>query len=175
MRLRKVMSSRPERLLVVWAVAVGIAVTSEATLAAGSCPKVGFTIVEPHATSQTRALKVGRHQTIYVHREALTTTGDITEIELLMPRDGDDDDALIQLKFTQAVDQRLHDATTDHSGMRIAFLFDDYVLNNVVWEGPDGIDLGGVDVSVAHGLKQARRLMRAIQGCTAGIVRDRTS
>jgi preprotein translocase subunit SecD len=157
------------------AVVLGIAVISEATLAAGSCPKVGFTIVEPHATSQTRALKIGTHKTIYVHRETLTTTGDITEIELLTPRDGDDDDAMIQLKFTQAVDQRLHDATTNHSGMRIAFLFDDYVLNNIVWQGPYGIDLGGIDVSIAHGLTQARRLMKAIKGCTAGIVRDRTS
>jgi hypothetical protein len=51
---------------------------------------------------------------------------------------GNDDDATLLIKFTPAADQRLHDATTNHSGMRIAFLFDDEVLINSVWEGPYG-------------------------------------
>jgi hypothetical protein len=152
--------------LLAWAVVVGIAVTGGAR-ANGSCPKVGFTIVEPQSTAETRDVKIGRHGIIHVHRQPLTTTVDITEIKLLRPHEGDDDDASIEMKFTADVDQRLHAATTNHSGMRIAFLFDDQVLVNVVWEGPYGMDLGGTSVSIAHGLPQARRLMKAIQGCTA--------
>jgi GNAT superfamily N-acetyltransferase len=45
--------------------------------------------------------------------------------------------------------------------MRIAFLFDNQVLNNVVWQGPYGTYLGGIQVSVRHGLKQAEKLMKA--------------
>jgi hypothetical protein len=144
--------------IVVWAIALGAA--------HAACPKVGFTVVEPQATAETRPLKVGGNQTIFVRREPITTTGDIIDIKLA-GGGGNDDDATLQIKFTAAADQRLHDATTNHSGMRLAFLFDDEVLINVVWEGPYGADLGGSQVSVQHGLKQAQSLMRAIRGCTA--------
>lgn len=30
----------------------------------------------------------------------------------------------------------------NHSGMRIAFLFDDEVLSNIVWQGPYGMYTG---------------------------------
>src|SRR6516164_2063202 len=65
-----------------------------------------------------------------------------------------------------AAAQRLHDATTNHSGLRIAFMADDDVLLNVVWEGPYGVDTDGTQVSLEHGMKRARRLMEAIRGCT---------
>jgi hypothetical protein len=84
---------------------------------------------------------------------------------------GNDDDATILIKFTPAAAQRLHDVTTDHSGMRIAFLFDDEVLIDVVWEGPYGMDTNGSQVSILHGLKRAQELMKAIQGCTAATAR----
>jgi preprotein translocase subunit SecD len=156
-------------LVVVWAIMLGTTATSNESVANASCPEVGFTVVEPHATSETRAVRVGRHQTIFVRREAITRTSDISGINLA----GDDDDALILIKFTQAADQRLHDATTNHSGMRIAFLFDNEVLLNVVWEGPYGMDTGGTQVSIRHGMNQARRLMKAIRGCTATTTGDR--
>jgi hypothetical protein len=132
-----------------------------------TCPRVGFTVVELHATSETRPLKVGGRRTVFVHRRWITTTSDILEIKVMDPHDGDDDDASIQIKFVPAADQRLHDTTTNHSGMRFAFLFNDVVLNNVVWQGPYGTDLGGIQVSIPHGMKRARALMKAIERCTA--------
>src|SRR5580698_7006 len=158
-------------LVVFWAVVLGITATSGESVAKASCPKVGFSVVEPHATSETRALRVGTDQTIFVRRESITTTSDISDIKL--EGGGDNaDDATILIKFTPAADHRLHDATTNHSGMRSAFVFDDQVLINVVWEGAYGMDLGGSQVSVLHGLNQARKLMKEIRGCTAAPVGD---
>jgi len=132
-----------------------------------ACPKVGFTVVEPHATVATRSLSVGEHREVFVHRQWITTTRDISEIKVTHPHDGDDDDANIEIKLFPAADQRLHDTTTNHSGMRFAFLFNDRVLNNVVWQGPYGTYLGGIQVSIPHGLKEAQKLMKAIEGCIA--------
>jgi preprotein translocase subunit SecD len=160
--------------VIILTIVLGVAVTSCGAVANASCPKVGFTVVELHATSETRSLRAGRNQPIFVRRELITTTSDISDIKLEHPDDGDDDDVLILIKFTPVADQRLHDATTNHSGMRIAFLFDDEVLNNVVWEGPYGTYTGGTQVSIPHGMNQARRLMKAIRGCTAATMGDRT-
>lgn len=156
-----------KRLAMLWMIALGVAVTSYGAAADAACPKVGFTIVEPKATPQTRPLKVGKDQTLFIRTQWLTTTTDIAEIKLERSEYGDEDDVLLQIKFTPAADQRLHDATTHRSGMRIAFLFDEEVLANVVWEGPYGMHTGGTQVSIRHGLNQAQRLMKAIEGCTA--------
>jgi hypothetical protein len=107
-------------------------------------------------------------------REALTTTRDISDVKVVPNHDAADDDGTIQIKFIPKADQRLHDATTNHSGMRIAFLFNDEVLINVVWQGPYGMDLGGSQVDIRHGLNKARELMKAIQGCTAANASERT-
>ena len=163
-----------KRLVIIWTIVLGLAVTSYGAVANASCPKVGFTVVEPHATSDTRPLRVGRNQTLFVRQEPITTTGDISEIKLARAAGDGHDDVRIQIKFTPVADQRLHDATTNHSGMRLALLFDDAVLSNVVWEGPYGTYIGGTEVSVPHGMDQARKLMKAIQGCTAPTMGDRT-
>jgi preprotein translocase subunit SecD len=157
----------PKRWVVVCSILVSMATAFNVVAAEAACPKVGFTVVEPYATPQTRSLKVSGRPTVFVHRQWITTTRDIAEIKVTHPHDGDDDDANIQIKFIPAADQRLHDTTTNHSGMRFAFLFNDEVLNNVVWQGPYGTYLGGIQVSVPHGMKQARKLMKAIAGCTA--------
>jgi hypothetical protein len=165
------MFSSVKRSLVTLAI-VFLATASFHVIAADvTCPRVGFSVVEPHPTSETRSLKVGGRRTVFVHRQWITTTSDISEIKVTHPHDGDDDDANIQIKFIPAADQRLHDTTTNHSGMRFAFLFNDVVLNNVVWQGPYGTYLGGIQVSVPHGMKQAQRLVKAIEGCTAAVNR----
>ena len=156
-----------KRLIAVSLLLVSMAMTVNVATAEAACPNVGFTIVELHPTSETRSLRVGGRRNVFVHRQWITTTRDISEIRVSHPHDGDDDDANIQIKLIPAADQRLHDTTTNHSGMRFAFLFNDEILNNVVWEGPYGTYLGGIQVSVPHGMKQAQRLMRAIEGCTA--------
>lgn len=137
--------------------------------AAANCPDVGFTIVESHPTSETRPVKWG-NETIFIHKVPITRTKDITDIKVVSDGkmlDGQDD-ALIQLKFTLTADQRLHAATANRSGMRIAFMFGDRVMNNVVWQGPYGMDTGGVQVSLNHGREQAKALPMAVEGCTAG-------
>jgi preprotein translocase subunit SecD len=148
-------------------VAGALAALCPGMLAHAACPKVGFTVVEPHASAQTRPLKIDGKQTIFVRRELITTTSEITELEIKSANDGDPDDVLILLKFTPAADQRLHDATTNRSGMRIAFLFNDEVVSNIVWQGPYGMYTGGTQLSIPHGMPEARKLMNAIQGCTA--------
>lgn len=100
----------------------------------------------------------GRGQTI-------TKTSEISDIKLVAG--DDDDDAIILIKYTASADQRLHDVTTNHSGMHLAFLFNDEVLLNIIWQGPYGMDTGGGQLSIRHGMKRAQRLMKAIQGCTA--------
>ena len=157
----------PDRLVILWTIALGVAAIWNGGLANAACPKVGFTVVEPRATPETRALKAGRNQTIFVRRELITTTREITEIRIASAEDGAADDVLILLKFTPVADQRLHDATTNHSGLRIAFLFDDEILSNIVWQGPYGMYTGGTQLSIPHGMPAARKLMKAVQGCTA--------
>jgi hypothetical protein len=129
-----------------------------------SCPDVGFTIVEARPSGETRALQIGGNRTIYVHQVPITTTSDITDIQW---RRDDGDDASLLIRFTPAGTQRLHDATTDHSGRRIAFLYNDEVLVDVLWEGRFGTDADGAQISLRHGLKKAQEVVKTIQGCTA--------
>jgi hypothetical protein len=163
-----------KRLVVFWTIVLGLVMAFSGVTASASCPEVGFTVVEPHATPETRAIEVGKNRTIFVRRDALTTTRDISDIKLLLNHDAADDDGTIQIKFIPKADQKLHEATTNHSGMRIAFLFNDEVLINVVWQGRYGMDLGGSQVDIRHGLNKARELMKAIQGCTAANATGRT-
>jgi preprotein translocase subunit SecD len=153
-----------------WAAMFGLAPISGDAVADASCPQVGFTIVEPHASSQTRPVRVGENQTIYVQRVPITKTSDIVDIKL----SGNDYDANIQLKFTPAATRRLIDATNNHAGRRIAFMFDDEVLTNVVIPGQNGFDAGGAQVSIRHGMRRARELMTAIRGCTGTTAGGRT-
>ena len=164
------MSNLKASAAVVWMMALGMFLSSQGAVANAACPEVGFAVVEPAATSTTRTVKASKNRSIFVQRDLITTTRDITEMKLFRPYDGDKDDVTIQLKFAPSADQRLHEATTNHSGMRIAFLFDDQVLLNAVWEGPYGMDTGGSQVSLDHGLRIARKLRDAIKGCTAGPV-----
>jgi hypothetical protein len=161
------MLNRSKPLAVWWFTAVGLAMAFGWATASASCPKVGFVVVEPHATLQTRPIKAGKNRTIFVRREPLTTTSDILDIKLADKSDPADDEGTLGIKFIPEADQRLHDATTNHSGMRIAFLFNDEILINVVWQGPYVVDLGGSQVDIRHGRHKAEELMKAIQGCTA--------
>ena len=157
-----------KRLIVVWSILVSMATTFNAAAAEVACPRVGFAVVEPHATSETRSLRVAGRHTMFIHRQWITTTSDISELKVTHPHDGDDDDANIQIKLIPAADQRLHDTTTNHPGIVFVFLFNDEVLNNIVWQGPYGTYLGGIQVSVPHGMKMAQKLLKAFQDCTAG-------
>jgi hypothetical protein len=155
---------------------LGLALVFSASVAHAACPQVGFTIVEPHASSATRPVSVGKDQTLFVQRVPITTTSEIVEIRLVADDNADGkDDASLLIKFTPAADQRLHDVTTNHSGLRMAFMFNDEVLTNVVWKGPYGVDPGGIQVSIRHGMAQARRLMTAIRGCIGTTAGDRAT
>ena len=156
-------------LIIGWAAILGLALVCGSAGAAAACPQVGFTIVEPHASAETRPVH-WNNQTIFVRRMPITKTSDITEIKL----EGDDFDANILLKVNPAATKRLVDATNNHAGRRIAFMFNDEVLLNVQIPGSQGFDGSGEQVSIRHGMERARILMKAIRGCTGAPAADRT-
>jgi hypothetical protein len=135
--------------------------TLSPALANASCaPRVDLTVVEPSASSETRPVKLGE-RTIFVRRDAITTTRDISEINVA----GDDFDTLIRLKYEPKAAARLLEATTGHDGLRLAFVVDDDVLLAFVWQGPYGIGTDGTQLSIRNGLAKAQRLMEAIRSC----------
>jgi hypothetical protein len=127
-----------------------------------SCPNAGYVVVEPKASADTRPVKDGLGHAIFVRRSALSTTADLTEIKLA----GDADDTAIQMKFTPEAARMLHDATTNKSGIRIAFVSDDQAISVVTWTGPYGMDADrGVQISLGGPAPQVRPLIAAIQKC----------
>jgi hypothetical protein len=146
---------------VVCAVALVLTAVSHEATAERVCPRVEFTLVEPGASPETRAVKLG-DQTIFVRRSAITTTSDISEIKLVT----DGVEARILIRFYPAAAQRMLEATTDHDGLKMAFVVDDEVLLGFTWTGPYGIGPGGTQVSLENGLARAQRLMKSIEGCT---------
>jgi hypothetical protein len=134
--------------------------TLSSAVAIASCPRVDLTLVEPNASSETRPVKLGE-QTILVRRNAITTTSDISEINVA----GDDVDAFISIKYKPEAAARLLNATTDHDGLRLAFVVDDDVWLAFTWQGPYGIGPDGTQLSIRNGLARAERLMESIRGC----------
>jgi len=126
-----------------------------------SCPRVDLTLVEPSASSETRAVKLGEH-TLFVRRAAITTTSDISDIKVA----GDDADTSIQVKYKPDAAARLLDATTGHDGLKLAFVVDDDVWLSFTWQGPYGIGPAGTQLSLRHGMAKAQRLMESIRSCT---------
>ena len=145
-----------------WATALGVAFVSGHAAAAPSCPNAGFVVVERKASPETRPVSDGARHRIYVRRTPITTTADLTEIKLA----GDAYDTLILLKFTPEAAQRLHDATTNNAGLRVAFVADDRALSAVTWEGPYGMDADlGVQMSLGKPAPEVRPVVEAIQAC----------
>jgi uncharacterized protein DUF6152 len=127
-----------------------------------SCPRVDLTLVEPGASAETRPVKLGG-DTVFVRRDALTTTRDISEIKLA----GDDVDTSILIKYKPEAAARLLDATTDHDGLRLAFVVDDDVWLAFTWRGPYGIGPDGTQLSIQNGLAKAQGLMDSIRDCSS--------
>ena len=125
-----------------------------------SCPNAGFTIVAPESSLETRPVKNGR-QTLFVERKALTTTSDIAEIKL-GTRFGD---AFVLIKFNPAAAARLLEATTNHDGLKMAFVVDDKVFLAVTWQGPYGIGPEGTQLSIMKGIRRAQRLVDSVRAC----------
>ena len=135
--------------------------TLSSAAASPSCPRVDVTLVESSASSETRPVKLGE-RSIFVRRTAITTTSDITEIKIA----GDDADTFISINYTPQAAARLLDATTDHDGLKLAFVVGDEVWLAFTWQGPYGIGPEGTQVSIRHGLARAEKLMESIRGCT---------
>ena len=115
-----------------WGAALALAVGAGQAAAAPACPNAGWVVVEAKPSPQTRPVKGPPGQTLFVRRDQITTTADLTGIKLA----GDAYDTQIQMNFTPEAAKRLHDATTDRSSMRIAFVTDGRVLSAVTWTGP---------------------------------------
>jgi hypothetical protein len=142
-------------------VVLGIAAGCSEAAARSSCPRVDLTLIEQSASSETRPVKL-EDRTLFVRRSAITTVSDISEIKVK----GDDADTLILIKYNPAAAARLLDATTDHDGLRMAFVVDDDVWLAFTWQGPYGIGPDGTQLSIRHGMARAQRLVQSIRGCT---------
>lgn len=131
---------------------------------AASCPNAGYVVVEPNASPDTRPVKAGPGHTIFVRRAPITTTADLAEMKLA----GDADESQIQMKFTPDAARRLHDATTNKSGLRIAFVSDEQAISVVNWTGPYGMDANlGVQINLQAPISEMAPLIAAIQKCVA--------
>lgn len=137
-----------------------VAQTPSTAAAKASCPRVDLTLVEPSASAETRAVKLGEH-TVFVRRNAITTTGDISEIKVA----GDDFDTSIHIKYKPDAAARLLDATTNRDGLKLAFVVDDNVWLAFTWQGPYGIGPDGTQLSIRHGLAKSQRLVESIRNC----------
>lgn len=135
--------------------------TLSPALADPACaPRMDVTLVEPSESPETRPVKL-EELTVFVRRNAIVTTSDISEIGVA----GDDFDTLIQIKYAPTAAARLHDATTGHDGLKLAFVVDDDVWLYYTWKGPYGIEPDGTQISIRHGWAKAQRLMESIRGC----------
>ena len=135
-------------------------------VATTSCPRVDLTVVEPEASSETRTVKVGE-RTVFVRRAAIVTTSDISEIKVA----GDDADTSVQVKYKPDAAARVLAATTNHDGLKLAFVVDDDVWLSFTWHGPYGIGPDGTQLSLRHGMAKAQRLLESIQSCTGAQTR----
>jgi len=141
-------------------VTLALSIASTQAVAQSSCPRVDLTLVESSASSETRPVKLG-DQTIFVRQTAITTTSDISEIKVT----GDDFETLILIKYKPAAAARLLDATTNHDGLKMAFVVDDAVLLAFTWQGPYGVGPDGTQLSIRPGLARPERLGESIQRC----------
>jgi hypothetical protein len=147
-------------LAAIWTVLLVLTAISDEAAAAPPCPRVDLTLVEPSASSETRPVKLGE-RTIFVRQQALTTTGDISEIKV----GGDEVDSFVLIKYKPEPAARLLAATTDHEGLKLAFVVDDDVWLAFMWRGPYGIGPDGTQLSVRRPLARAQELMEAVRGC----------
>jgi hypothetical protein len=150
--------------IVACAAAAGLGLAGSRAAAAPACPRAGFVLVEPKASPGTRPVKAGPKHTIFVSRTPITTTADLTEIKLA----GDGYDTAVELKFTPEAARRLHDATTNKDGLRLAFVVDDLAMSAVTWTGPYGMDADlGVQLSLGGPAPELRPIVEAVRGCIA--------
>lgn len=132
----------------------------------GSCPRIDLTRVEPSPSADTRPVNLGE-QAVFVRSSAIASTSDIAELEVT----GDDTDTLIRIKYKPEAATRVMDATTDHDGLKLAFVVDDDVWLAFTWRGPYGIGSDGTQVSLRHGLGKATRLVESLRRCIAAPTR----
>jgi hypothetical protein len=149
-------------LIMAWAAVLGCAAAAgRVTAAEPGCPRVDLTLVESSASSATRPVKLG-DRTLFVRRNAITTTADIAEINVA----GDDVEAAIFIKYKPDAAARLLAATTDHDGLKLAFVVDDEVWLAFTWHGPYGIGPDGTQLTVQHRLAQAQSLVSSVRSCS---------
>jgi hypothetical protein len=139
--------------------ALSFGASAGAAFSAARCPEVGFTIVERKASPETRLVKFRKSRTLHVRRNALTGTADIVEAKL-----GGFGDEALQLRFRPEAAARLEAATTDHDGLRLAFVVDDEALMAVTWSGPYGMDRSGTQVDFNNPAR-TRSLLESLKGC----------
>jgi hypothetical protein len=146
------------------ALSLGLIVASTDVIAQSSCPRLDLTLVDSSASPETRPVKLGE-KTIFVRRNAITTTSDIAEIKV----SGDDFETLILIKYKPTAAARLLDATTNHDGLKLAFVVDDAVVLAFTWQGPYGIGPDGTQLTIRPGLSNRERLAESMRACPGEI------
>ena len=127
--------------------------------AAPDCPRAEFVEVRPKVSPQTRPVRLN-DRTIHVLRSPITALADIAELRLGSAQD----DAALYLKFKPEATQRLTQATTGHSGVRLAFVVGNEALLSITWEGDYGLDASGSMLSLSN-RATARRVFERLKPC----------
>lgn len=142
--------------------------TLSPALATAPClPRIELTVVEARPSSETRPVERG-NDTMFVRRDAITTTRDISQISIA----GDDFDTRIHIEYTPEAAARLRDATTGRDGLDLAFVIHDDVWLAFTWTGPYGIGPDGTQLSIRNGWAKAEELMASIRACPGTQVRQ---
>jgi hypothetical protein len=145
---------------------LALAALSGPANAAGACPELGFAVVEPAPSPETRAVAFRGDATLQVRREPITRTADIVVAAI----EEGPDSASLSLTFRPEAAERLERATSGRSGLRLAFVAGDEVLMAVTWEGPYGMGKDGARIDMRD-RGRARRLVEALGACPGLVVR----
>jgi hypothetical protein len=141
-------------------VALGFFAFSFVLAAEAGCPQIEMTAVESVSSAATKPARFGE-RTIFVQRDAIATTGDISEIKIAH----DSIYTWLLIKYAPEPATRLLQATSDHDGLKLALLIDDQVLLAFTWQGPYGIGPEGTQLSLTNVDARAEKLLESLRGC----------
>lgn len=132
--------------------------TSQQTEATGSCPRIEYGIFSSQASNSTRPVRHPQGRTIFLETTPLFRLQDIAQAHL-----GSDGATVLMSVKADAAERLIH-ATTNNSGVRLAFVVDDEALMAVVWEGDYGFESGDLQLSF-RSADMAQRLVSTIERC----------
>jgi hypothetical protein len=80
----------------------------------------------------------------------------------------------VEVKFTLETARRLHDATTNKSGLHVVFVAHDLAMSAASWTGPCGMDADlGVQLSRGKAAPELPPIVESVQACVGSNDRKR--